>query len=105
MWQNFLNDKLQHLGIKASANMRVELSNLTTTGTVEFKIEGDNDTPIAISASVVPSDLTNLVTALNDQSSRTGITAILSSNKKRIIMEKADGKDIFLSDYASSAPR
>ena len=100
-----LNDKLQHLGIKARANMRVELSNLTTTGTVEFKIEGDNDTPIAISASVVPSDLTNLVTALNDQSSRTGITASLSSNKKRIIMEKADGKDIFLSDYAASAPQ
>ena len=100
-----LNDKLQHLGIKARANMRVELSNLTTTGTVAFKIEGDNDTPIAISASVVPSDLTNLVTALNDQSSRTGITASLSSNKKRIIMEKADGKDIFLSDYAASAPQ
>ena len=69
-WRHFLNNKLQHLSIKARANMRVELSNLTTTGTVEFKIEGDNDTPIAISASVVPSDLTNLVTALNDQSSR-----------------------------------
>ena len=100
-----LNDKLQHLGIKASANMRVELSDLTTAGTVVFKIEGDNDTPISISASVVPSDLTNLVTALNDQSSRTGITAHLSSNKKRVILEKADGKDIFLSDYASTAPQ
>ena len=100
-----LNDKLQHLGITARANMRVELSDLTATGTVAFKIEGDNDTPIAISASVVPSDLTNLVTALNDQSSRTGITAHLSSNKKRVILEKADGKDIFLSDYASTAPQ
>ena len=100
-----LNEKLQHLGIKASANMRVELSDLAATGTVEFKIEGDNNTPISISASVVPSDLTNLATALNDQSSRTGITAHLSSNKKRVILEKADGKDIFLSDYASTAPQ
>ena len=72
---------------------------------VEFKIEGDNDTPISISASVTPSDLTNLATALNDQSSRTGISAHLSSNKKRVILEKADGKDIFLSDYASTSPQ
>ena len=100
-----LNDKLQHLGIKASATMRVELSNLTAAGTVSFKIEGDNPTPIAITTSVVPGDLTNLVTALNDQSSRTGITATLSTNKKRVILEKADGKDIFLSDYLSTSPR
>ena len=100
-----LNDKLQHLGIKASTTMRVELSNLSAAGTVSFKIEGDNPTPIAITTSVVPSDLTNLVSAFNDQSSRTGITATLSSNKKRVILEKADGKDIFLSDYLSSSPR
>ena len=100
-----LNDKLQHLGIKASANMRVELSNLTASGTVNFNIEGNNRTPIEILTNVVPNDLTNLATAINDQSSRTGITAALSSNKKRVIMEHVDGKDIFISDYLSSSPQ
>ncbi len=100
-----LNDKLQHLGIKASANMRVELSDLSTAGTLSFFIEGDNRTPIKIQANVVPDDLTNLVTAINDQSNRTGITAALSSNKKRVILEKEDGKDIFVSDYSSNSPQ
>ena len=100
-----LNEKLQHLGIKAEASMRVELSNLTAAGTVSFKIEGDNRTPISIMANVVPSDLTNLVTAVNNQSSRTGITAALSENKKRVILDKTDGKDIFLSDYLSTSPQ
>ena len=50
-------------------------------------------------------DLTDLVNAINDQSSRTGITAELSSNKKRIILVKADGKDIFISDYLSTSPQ
>ena len=90
-----LNEKLQHLGIKASANMRVELSNLSAAGTVSFKIEGDNRTPIEIQANVVPNDLTNLVTAINDQSSRTGITAALSTNKKRVILEKGRWKRYF----------
>ena len=100
-----LNEKLQHMGIKASANLRVELSNLSSSGAVRFKIEGDNRTPIQIQANVVPDDLTNLVTAINDQSSRTGVSAALSTNKKRVILEKADGKDIFISDYMSTSPQ
>ena len=85
--------------------MRVELSNLSAAGTLSFFIEGDNRTPIKIQANVVPDDLTNLVTAINDQSSRTGITAALSTNKKRVILEKEDGKDIFVSDYSSNSPQ
>ena len=100
-----LNEKLQHLGIKASANMRVELSDSSAAGTLSFFIEGDNRTPIKIQANVVPNDLTNLVTAINDQSNRTGLIAALSSNKKRVILEKPDGKDIFVSDYSSSSPQ
>ena len=100
-----INKKLQHLGIQASANLRVELSNLSSAGAVSFKIEGDNRTPIQIQANVVPDDLTNLVTSINDQSSRTGVTAALSTNKKRVILQKLDGKDIFISDYMSTSPQ
>ena len=102
--ENF-NEKLQPLGIKAKANLRVELSNLSAPGTISFKIECDNRTPIQILTNVIPNDLTNLVTAINDQSSRTGITAALSTNKKRVILEQEDGKDIFISDYLSSSPQ
>ena len=100
-----LNEKLQPLGIRARASMRVELSNLSTAGTISFKIEGDNRSPIEILTNIVPNDLTNLVTAINDQSSRTGVTAALSTNKKRVILEQGDGKDIFISDYLSSSPQ
>ena len=34
-----LNEKLQHLGIKASANMRVELSDLSAAGTLSFLLK------------------------------------------------------------------
>ena len=53
----------------------------------------------------MPDDLTNLVTSINDQSSRTGVTAALSTNKKRVILQKLDGKDIFISDYMSTSPQ
>ena len=76
-----LNGMLQNLGIRAKASNRVELSGLSASGTVSFKIEGDNRTPIEILTNVVPEDLTNLVTSINNQSSRTGITASLSTNK------------------------
>ena len=96
---------LQNLGIRAKASNRVELFGLSASGTVSFKIEGDNRTPIEILTNVVPEDLTNLVTSINNQSSRTGITASLSTNKKRVILEKADGKDIFFSDYMQNSPQ
>ena len=100
-----LNGMLQNLGIRAKASNRVELFGLSASGTVSFKIEGDNRTPIEILTNVVPEDLTNLVTSINNQSSRTGITASLSTNKKRVILEKADGKDIFFSDYLQNSPQ
>ena len=90
-----LNDKLQYLGIKASANMRVELSNLSAAGTLSFFIEGDNRTPIKIQANVVPSDLTNLVTAKTTSQIARVLWLLFLAIKKRVILEKKMGK-IFL---------
>ena len=42
-----LNEMLQNLGIRAKKNC-VELFGLSASGTVSFKIEGDNRTPIEI---------------------------------------------------------
>ena len=98
------NTSLKTIGVHAQARLRVELSDLQADGPVSFMLEGNNATPIKISANVVSSDLTNLATAINDQSARLGITASLSTNKQRVILESDNGRDIFISDYNESAP-
>ncbi len=98
------NKSLNSIGVHASARLRVELSDLQADGAVSFMLEGNNPSPIKISANVVRSDLTNLATAINDQSARLGITAQLSTNKQRIILESDNGRDIFISDYNTSSP-
>ena len=87
-WLKTLTKNCSIWELKPVPSMRVELSNLSASGTVSFKIEGDNRTPIEILTNVVPNDLTNLVTAINDQSSRTGITAALSTIKSELFWKK-----------------
>ena len=99
-----LNKGLKNLGVHAEARLRVELSDLEADGNVTFQLESQNASPITISAQVAENDLTNLATAINDQSARLGITAYLSTNKQRVIMESADGRDIFISDYMQGSP-
>ena len=92
------------MGIEATARLRVELSDLSANGNVSFMLEANNATPIKISAEVNSGDLSNLATAINDQSARLGITAQLSTNRKRVILESDSGRDIFLSDYSAQSP-
>jgi len=99
-----LNAALQNTDIQARATMRVEFSDFTAAGDITFGLEGRNLEPIEITASVLPADLSNLASAINSQSNRTGITATLSTNKQRLILESADGSDIFLSDIARGTP-
>jgi|GEM_PF-772568 len=99
-----INKSLKNLGIQANARLRVELSDLSANGNVSFMLEANNAVPIKISAEVNSADLSNLATAINDQSARLGITAQLSTNRKRIILESDSGRDIFLSDYNAASP-
>ena len=98
------NRSLNSIGVHATARLRVELSDLQADGAVSFMLEGENPSPIKISANVVTTDLTNLATAINDQSARLGITAQLSSNKQRLILESSSGRDIFISEYNQASP-
>ena len=99
-----LNKSLRPIGIQAKARLRVELSQLSDNGNVTFMLESNNAQPIKISAEVNSSDLSNLAKAINDQTARLGITAQLSTNRERIILESDSGRDIFLSDYNASSP-
>ncbi|MCH1516611.1 MAG: hypothetical protein L7U52_07855, partial [Alphaproteobacteria bacterium] len=99
-----LNAVLKNTDITATAIMRVELSEFAVAGAVSFGLESENLEPVEITADIIPTDLTNLATAINNQSNRTGVTAHLSSNKERLILESDSGKDIFLSDLTTATP-
>ena len=99
-----LNTALKNTDITATAIMRMELSEFAVAGAVSFGLESENLEPVEISADIIPTDLTNLATAINNQSNRTGVTAHLSSNKERLILESRSGKDIFLSDLETTTP-
>lgn len=99
-----LNTAVDDIGIHATARTRVELKTFTSAGEVTFGLEGKNTQPVIISAQVTTSDLTNLALAINLQTARTGITASLSSNSDRIILESEEGRDILFSDTTTASP-
>ena len=99
-----LNTAIDDIGIHATARTRVELKTFTSAGEVSFGLEGKNTQPIVISAQVTTSDLTNLALAINLQTASTGITASLSSNSDRIILESEAGGDILIADTTAASP-
>ena len=54
---------------------------------------------MAIQATVLKDDLSNLASAINEQAGNTGITAKLSDDKKSITLEQSAGYDIKISDF------
>lgn len=96
---NAITDKT---GVTATAKTTATLGNLSTNGSVSFELQGTNTSAIKISATVLSSDLTNLATALNDQSGNTGISATLSADKKSITLEQSAGYDIKISEMANT---
>lgn len=89
-------------GVTATAQTVATLSDLSNDGSVTFKLQGTNTSAVDIKATVLKKDLTNLVTAINEQAGNTGITATLSADKKSITMEQASGYDIKISDFEHS---
>lgn len=89
-------------GVTASAQTTATLGGFTASGSVSFTLQGTNATAVSISGTVLSDDLTNLASALNDQSGSTGITATLSSDKKSITLEQSSGYDIKISDFSHS---
>jgi flagellin len=90
-------------GVTATANTKATLGNLSSDGSISFNLQGSGTDTVAISATVLADNLTNLVTAINEQTGNTGITATLSSDKKSVSLEQSAGYDIKISDFAHSA--
>ena len=89
-------------GVTATAKTTATISNLTSDGSVSFNLQGDGTDAVAISATVLAGDMTNLVSAINEQTGNTGITASLSADKKSVALEQSSGYDIKISDFAHS---
>lgn len=91
-------------GVTADARTGVELSALSAAGTVSFSLTGDTAGGAASISAVIanPADLRDLATAINAQSSKTGIAATLTSNNTKIELISEKGDDIVFGAFAHS---
>ena len=99
-----INTDLVDVGVSATAQLRVELSAFQASGEVKFDIACLNEKPITITASVTPTTLDTLAAAINRESDNTGISAVVSTNGKRLILESKDGADITLNNVVAGSP-
>lgn len=89
-------------GVRASAETALEIL-APSAGTISFRIEGDNDAPLLVTAEVAEGRLDALAMALNGLAPATGLRAELSPTGDRLILRNADGADIRLTDFSHSA--
>ena len=99
---DLVNSIKAETGVEASARSVAYLRELTGDGIIGFKLYGSNSAGIDVSADVTTDNLTNLATAINDVSEKTGITAVLSVDKRSIQLINENGEDIGIEDFFSS---
>lgn len=85
-------------GVTARASTTATLSNLTQDGVASFTLNGTD-----IAANVTTTDLSALVGAINDQTSKTGVVASLDITKSVITLREETGEDIDIENFSSSA--
>lgn len=91
-------------GVSADARTGVELSSLGSAGNVSFSLTGDAAGGAATINAVIadPSNLSDLAAAVNAQSSKTGVTATLTSNNSKIEFVSEKGDDIVITSFNNS---
>jgi flagellin len=97
-----VNTATADTGVTADANTKATISNLSANGSISFSLQGTNTEGVTISATVLDDDLSNLVSAVNQQAGNTGIFASLSADKESVILEQSDGADIKIEDFEHS---
>ncbi|APW45631.1 flagellin [Rhodoferax antarcticus] len=90
-------------GVVATARTASSLT-FASAGAYSLELKSDNSTAQTISFTLSAKDtadgLSAAVSAINDQSSKTGVTAALNSGKTAILLTNATGNDIQVSDTA-----
>jgi flagellin len=97
-------------GVYADAQTRMNMTfsevSSAALDTVSFNLYGKNDTAVLISANVnfgvtngAAADLSELASAINGTSGKTGVTASLSIDKSTMTLISDDGYDIVVENY------
>jgi len=92
-----INAIADQTGVNATATTTATLKNLSADGVVAFTLNGTD-----LSANVTSNDLTALADSINNQESKTGITATLNIAKDEITLSNQTGDNIELQDFNSS---
>ena len=91
-------------GVTASSRTEIRLGGFSAAGSYTLNIRGDNATDVAISFTTLSTTNTDrfapVVSAFNDQSAKTGITASLSADGTQVVLTNATGNDIYIADTA-----
>ena len=90
---------LSQTGITASARARVELWHEGSGGAVKFQLGSKSNDYAEIEAVVSSTSLSALAEKINQYSPKTGVTATVSNNKGRLILESESGEDIKLLNF------
>jgi len=102
---NQVNNKSSETGVSAFSSTELSMS-FSAAGAYALSIQSDNDTADNISftlSSVGDSNgLGGAVTAFNDISSKTGVTARISSDGKSIVLNNNTGNNITLKDTVNA---
>jgi flagellin len=92
-----VNGTTSSTGVTAQASTGVKVSSLSATGTVTFSLNG-----VAIGATVSnTNDLSSVATAVNAQSTTTGVTAT-SDKSGNLVLKNSTGDDIKIQDVTNS---
>jgi len=101
---NSVNLTSDNTGVEASAQTIAILDTITKAGAVSFDLFGQNETdPVRVSAQLTDkADLSNLVKSINDVAGKTGVRAVLSSDKTQIALENSEGYDITVENQSAT---
>ncbi len=98
-----VNQAADSTGVTAVARTTAQISGLSANGTASLTLYGANSSGVSISAGITTTNLSALVTAINQKSAQTGITAALDTGNASLTLTSATGDDIKIGDFRHSA--
>ena len=100
-----INQVADATGVTGLARSSAQIGSLSADGTVSMTLFGANTSanPVSVSAGVTTTNVSALVTAINQKSAQTGITASLDVGNAGLTLTSATGDDIKIQDFRPSA--
>jgi flagellar hook-associated protein 1 FlgK len=96
-----INIKLEPFGFMAEAKTYASLrldDSASVSGDISFELSSGNSSPVSISGIFGESNLSPLVSKINQRSEQTGITAEVSADGSRIVLVQSNGLDISITN-------